>query len=83
MNIVQIVLSDRLEHYSSGTEGIPKPRRATILFAVQKLWEAKIMSKITLDDISGKFWISKQHLLKLYKQQFGTTPYAHMMDLEN
>ena len=71
MNIIAQVLKDSQALESDN-----------LIFAVQNFVEENYASKITLDDISEKFWISKQHLLKLYKQQFGTTPYAHMMDLK-
>lgn len=58
------------------------PESDNLIFSVQKYIEENYASKITLDDISEKFWISKQHLLKLYRQQFGMTPYVHMMDLK-
>lgn len=58
------------------------PENEKVLYSIQKYIEENYTSKITLDDISKKFWISKQHLLKLYKQQFGITPYVRIMDLK-
>ncbi|NLM76027.1 MAG: response regulator [Clostridiaceae bacterium] len=53
-----------------------------IAFKVRDYIEKHYASKILLDDIAFKFGISKQHLMKTFKMQFGVSPYAYFMELK-
>lgn len=53
-----------------------------IAFKVRDYIEEHYASKILLDDIAFKFGVSKQHLLKIFKMQFGVSPYTYLMELK-
>lgn len=50
---------------------------AKLILEVKKYIEKSAIDVITIDHLTEKFNISKSQLIKLYKKQYGTTPYAY------
>ena len=71
-------MSDILQLYA--TSHVPKDKEKYILYDVQKYILVNIEENITLDDIACKLGYSKEHIIRIFKKEFGLSPHAFLMN---
>lgn len=52
----------------------------TLLYEVQQYILLNIEEKLTLDDISYKLGYTKEHIIRVFKKEFGLSPHAFLMN---
>jgi AraC-like DNA-binding protein len=62
--------------------GIIDMRKNKIIFEIKKYMEDNLLSTINISDIASKFYISPQHLIRLFKDVTKQTPKEYVTELK-
>lgn len=55
--------------------------REELAESVRQYIEDRLTERISLDDVAARFHVSKRHMLRIFKEKFGTTPGAYHSDI--
>jgi len=74
---LELLVKNILEVYS--TNKITTNQNET-LYKIEKYILQNIEYQITLDDIAMKLGYSKEHIIRIFKKEFGLSPHAFLMN---
>lgn len=60
---------------------LPAFRKKTDLYSIKNYLDTEYAKKITLDDLSQRFYINKYYLTRIFKEQFGTTINGYLLSV--
>lgn len=55
-------------------------RGADVAFKIRRFLDSSVEKRLTMDDICAAFNYSKNHLINIFAQKYGTTPYRYFLE---
>lgn len=71
-----------LRGISPALAGSRRRRETNALYSIRRYIEENYMSKLTLADLSGMFFMSEEHISRAFKEEFGVNLFQYLMRLK-